>query len=135
MHSHLIGHHLLIDGFGVDPKLLNNRLVIEQALRDSATAGEVELLRLASHCFEPQGVTAFALLSESHISIHTWPERGFFAADLFFCGGQLDAAAAAILHCLKPASYAEHRIPRGAAKPHTAKDGEGSQGYGAPPRR
>jgi S-adenosylmethionine decarboxylase len=44
------------------------------------------LLNLITHRFEPQGVTGLALLAESHISIHTWPESGYAAVDVFTCG-------------------------------------------------
>ena len=53
---------------------------------EAITAGEATLIDLCVHQFSPQGVTATATLAESHISIHTWPEYGYFAADLFFCG-------------------------------------------------
>ena len=55
-------------------------------LINSATLAQSTLLDLVSHKFEPQGVTAVAMLSESHISIHTWPEKGEAAVDIFTCG-------------------------------------------------
>ena len=50
-------------------------------------------LHLKSHKFEPQGVTAVALLAESHISIHTWPENGTAVCDIFTCGDHTDPDA------------------------------------------
>jgi S-adenosylmethionine decarboxylase proenzyme len=63
-------------------------------IRHSVTLAAAEsgsrLLALTSHHFSPQGVTALGLLAESHISIHTWPEKGYGAADVFTCGSQCD---------------------------------------------
>ena len=55
-------------------------------LLQSLNKTSLTLLDISSHKFEPQGVTIVALLSESHISIHTWPERGSAALDVFTCG-------------------------------------------------
>jgi S-adenosylmethionine decarboxylase len=57
--------------------------------RAAAESGST-LLSLTSHHFDPQGVTALGLLAESHISIHTWPENGYAAADVFTCGSHCD---------------------------------------------
>ena len=53
---------------------------------DAISGGGATLIDLCVHQFSPHGVTATATLAESHIAIHTWPELGYFAADLFFCG-------------------------------------------------
>ncbi|MDJ0549826.1 MAG: adenosylmethionine decarboxylase, partial [Microcystis sp. M49637_WE12] len=55
------------------------------------------LIDLCVHQFSPHGVTATATLAESHIAIHTWPEHGYFAADLFFCGAGKPVVAMEIL--------------------------------------
>jgi S-adenosylmethionine decarboxylase len=66
--------------------LLNDASFIKASLREAADQAESTLLREVLHQFEPQGVTALALLAESHISIHTWPEKGYAAVDVFTCG-------------------------------------------------
>ena len=48
-----------------------------------------KVLKIETHKFEPQGVTGFALLAESHLSIHTWPEKGVAVCDIFTCGDQI----------------------------------------------
>jgi len=67
-------------------------------VRKAVTIAVVEagatLLDYIDHQFDPQGITALALLAESHISVHTWPEHGRYAADVFTCG-DCDAAAGA----------------------------------------
>lgn len=81
-----IGTHLLLEGWGAPSEVLNDPLRVRVALQATVAAGSLTLRRLVLEQFEPQGVTAIALLAESHLAIHTWPERGLFAADLFHCG-------------------------------------------------
>ena len=64
--------------------------MISTALEQAAEKANAKLLNIVSHCFEPQGVTALALLAESHISIHTWPELGYATVDAFTCGTRTD---------------------------------------------
>ena len=65
---------------------LDDELTIKSVVKNAADVAESTLLALNSHKFEPQGITAVALLSESHISIHTWPEDGSCAVDVYTCG-------------------------------------------------
>lgn len=81
-----LGTHLVVDGWGSPAELLDNPEKIRAAMIEAIAAGEATLIDLCVHQFSPQGVTATATLAESHIAIHTWPEYGYFAADLFFCG-------------------------------------------------
>ena len=64
---------------------LNNEGMIREHLKVAAQQSLSTLLDITSHKFEPQGVTAVALLAESHISIHTWPEKGIAVCDIFTC--------------------------------------------------
>lgn len=81
-----MGTHLLVDAWDVPSSILNDADQIRRALIKAVEAGEATLIDLCLHKFSPQGVTATATLAESHIAIHTWPEYGYLAADLFFCG-------------------------------------------------
>lgn len=81
-----IGTHLIIDAWGCSHEILDDKEKISQAMLQAVKAGEATLIDLVVHEFSPHGVTATATLAESHIAIHTWPEHGYFAADLFFCG-------------------------------------------------
>jgi len=77
--------HLLLDFFGATS--LNNEVVIEQAMRLAATVCHATVIDVRLHSFgENMGVTGVALLAESHISIHTWPEIDYAALDVFMCG-------------------------------------------------
>jgi S-adenosylmethionine decarboxylase len=79
------GSHLIIDLW--DAVYLDDMGVIEIALRRAIKAAGATLLHLHLHEFAPSGgVSGVALLAESHISIHTWPERGYAAIDVFMCG-------------------------------------------------
>jgi S-adenosylmethionine decarboxylase len=70
---------------GLTPlKELGNHVLVDAW--DSIKAGGATLIDICIHQFSPHGVTATATLAESHVAIHTWPEHGYFAADLFFCG-------------------------------------------------
>jgi S-adenosylmethionine decarboxylase len=81
-----VGTHLVVEAWQSPEDVLNDPEQIRSALVEAVFAGGATLLNLCVHQFSPHGVTATATLSESHIAIHTWPEYGYFAADLFFCG-------------------------------------------------
>ena len=111
------GTHLLADFYGVDPALLVSSDAIDSLLRSGAEAAGARILHSHFHSFgNAQGVTGVVLLAESHISIHTWPEYGFAAADIFMCGdAQPKLALDVIAHALKPASSVVQTIARGGA--------------------
>ncbi|NNL35011.1 MAG: adenosylmethionine decarboxylase [Silicimonas sp.] len=78
------GTHLIIEvvnGTGLD-----NEDRIQQAFRDCVDTCGATLLHIHTHKFSPQGVSGVAVLAESHISVHTWPEIGYGAFDVFMCG-------------------------------------------------
>ena len=81
-----IGTHVIVDAWEAPEPLLNDPACVRNALIQAIKAGDVTLVEICVHKFNPHGVTATATLAESHIAIHTWPEFGYFAADLFFCG-------------------------------------------------
>jgi S-adenosylmethionine decarboxylase len=79
------GTHLLIELWNA--KNLGDLAITDQALRDSASEAGATLLHLHLHHFGLNaGLSGVAVLAESHISIHTWPERGYAALDIFMCG-------------------------------------------------
>jgi S-adenosylmethionine decarboxylase len=87
-----VGTHLVLELWGCTN--LNDVEVVERALRDIVTATNVNLLDLRVYPFEPIGVTGVAIVSESHIMIHTWPEHGYAAVDIFTCGEERDLEGA-----------------------------------------
>ena len=78
--------HLLLELYKCDYEKLNDESFLRCSLNRAAKLANATVLNLISNKFEPQGVTAIALLSESHISIHTWPESSYSAIDIFTCG-------------------------------------------------
>jgi S-adenosylmethionine decarboxylase len=78
------GVHLIVDLHGA--KRLNDIEHIETTLRRCVEAANATLLHIHLHRFQPSGVSGVAVLAESHISIHTWPEAGYAALDVFMCG-------------------------------------------------
>ena len=82
---------------------LNDEEYIKETLIEAAKIGKLEVLKVDTHKFEPHGVTGYALLAESHISIHTWPEDDLARCDLFSCNPKqlLDKLITLILDSLE----------------------------------
>ncbi len=78
--------HLLLELYKCDSEKINDEPFLRCTLNRAAKLAKATVLNLISNKFEPQGVTAIALLAESHISIHTWPESNYSAVDIFTCG-------------------------------------------------
>ncbi len=81
-----LGMHVLVDAWECPAQNLDDVERVERAIRAAILAGGATLIDMCTHRFSPHGVTATATLAESHITVHTWPEHGYFAADIFFCG-------------------------------------------------
>ena len=84
--SQNIGRHCILELYQCDHARLNDEAFIRTTITSSAKIADATLINLVTHSFKPQGVTGLALLAESHISIHTWPEIGYAAIDVFTCG-------------------------------------------------
>ena len=76
----------MLELYRCDYEKLNDESFLRCTLNRAAKLAKATVLNLISSKFEPQGVTAIALLAESHISIHTWPESMYSAVDIFTCG-------------------------------------------------
>jgi S-adenosylmethionine decarboxylase len=81
-----MGNHTLLEVYDVDPTILNEKVALLDTLKRGAILGGMTILNEFVYQFDPQGVTIVLALSESHISIHTWPERQCAAIDVYTCG-------------------------------------------------
>ena len=95
--------HLLLELYRCDYEKLNDESFLRCSLNRAAKLAKATVLNLISNKFEPQGVTAIALLAESHISIHTWPESNYSAIDIFTCGQNMlpELASQYLIEALK----------------------------------
>jgi len=95
--------HLLLELYRCDSEKLNDESFLRCTLNRAAKLANATVLNLISNKFEPQGVTAIALLAESHISIHTWPESNYSAVDIFTCGQNMlpELASQYLIEALK----------------------------------
>ena len=108
----MIGRHLLLEHWG--GRGLRDAGVLERAMRAAAAAGGATVLGAHMHAFGGGGVTGVVLLAESHVTVHTWPERGYAALDLFMCGAaDVERAADALDRALLPRRTARRLIRRG----------------------
>ena len=85
----MVGKHCILELYDCDPSRLDDEAFIRTTITSAAKGAGATLLNLITHQFQPQGVTGLALLAESHISIHTWPESGYAAVDAGGSGGSL----------------------------------------------
>ena len=80
------GKHLLLELYGCNSDKLNDEIFLRCKIDNASKHARAKVLNIVSNKFEPFGVTAIALLAESHLSIHTWPESQYAAIDIFTCG-------------------------------------------------
>ena len=106
--------HLLLELYRCDCEKLNDESFLRCTLNKAAKLAKATVLNLISNKFEPQGVTAIALLAESHISIHTWPESNYSAVDIFTCGQNMlpELASQYLIEALKAEEHSLRVIER-----------------------
>ena len=85
-----LGKHLLAEYYRCDENAINDVKKVERALIEAAEIAGATVIGASFHRFEPYGVSGVVVISESHLTIHTWPEYGFAAVDVFTCGDHVD---------------------------------------------
>jgi S-adenosylmethionine decarboxylase len=116
---HSVGAHVLLDLYGIPAAQLDDldhlRACLEQAARD----GGAHVVESRFSRFSPQGASGVVILAESHLAVHTWPELGFAAVDVFTCGAPsvADGVADAVVRLLAPTRFETQRIARGHRAP------------------
>jgi len=89
-----LGRQVLVEFYGCDHRILDDVVQVEQILRRAAQKANATIVQSTFHRFNPYGVSGVVVIAESHISIHTWPEHGYAAVDVFTCGDTIDPWAA-----------------------------------------
>ncbi len=90
-----LGEHLLLELKGCDKEVLNDASFLREALLTAAGEAGATVLGESFHQFNPHGVSGVVMIAESHLVIHTWPEYGYAAADIFTCGDSVQPVKAA----------------------------------------
>lgn len=90
-----LGKHLLLELKSCDKEVLNDVGCLREALLAAAGEAGATVLGESFHQFNPHGVSGVVMIAESHLVIHTWPEYGYAAADIFTCGNSVQPARAA----------------------------------------
>ena len=110
-----LGTHLLLELGKCDEAILDDIDYIQDAMINAAAEAGANIIGKSFHKFDPRGVTGIVAISESHLCIHTWPEHGYAAADIFTCGSGFnpEKAAELIIERLRCFSPTIKRLTRG----------------------
>ena len=111
----VLGKHIIAELYGVPSDLISKEEKVREIMEKVINEAKIEVVGSLYKQFNPHGVTGIVLISESHISIHTWPEYGLVNLDIFTCGEpeQADIAFKAFLKHFKPKSYRHYVLDRG----------------------
>lgn len=85
-----LGCHIVAEMSQCKPEILTDLEVVKKAMVEAAEVANAEVREVAFHRFTPHGVSGVVVISESHLSIHTWPEIGYAAVDIYTCGAHTD---------------------------------------------
>ncbi len=110
-----LGRHILVELHDCDKEALNDLDFIREVMLKAAIDCGAVVLGESFHRFSPQGVSGVVVIAESHISIHTWPEHGYAAADVFTCGTSVnpEIAAQVLIEKLGSKNHTLTEIKRG----------------------
>lgn len=83
-----LGNHYIVEASGCNPEILKSVEKVEQIMVKAAERAKVQVWSISFHRFRPHGVSGVVVISESHLSVHTWPEFQYVALDIYTCGGK-----------------------------------------------
>jgi S-adenosylmethionine decarboxylase proenzyme len=114
-----LGRQIVVEYYGCNPVVLNDVAAIQRAMHEAAEASRATVVETAFHVFNPHGVSGVVVIAESHLTIHTWPEYGYAAVDLFTCGDEVnpDVAFEHLRSALGADSWSAFEMKRGLLKP------------------
>lgn len=109
------GRHILLDVWGVEADTLNDLESMQEAMLGAAAAAGASVVDSTFHRFPVQGLSGVVVLAESHISVHTFPEHGYAAFDIFTCGSRVDPERACehLARCVQAEGRFTRRFSRG----------------------
>ncbi|KSU83687.1 adenosylmethionine decarboxylase [Fictibacillus enclensis] len=110
-----MGRHVIAELWGCNSEKLNDMKFIEETFVDAALRAGAEVREVAFHKFAPHGVSGVVIISESHLTIHSFPEHGYASIDVYTCGDRIDPNVAAdyISQALEANSRENLEVPRG----------------------
>jgi len=110
-----LGRQVLVEFYDCDPALLNNPVFVEGSMKEAAVVAGSSIVDSVFRIFAPHGVSGVVVIAESHLAIHTWPEYGYAAVDLFTCGDKVDPWAAHdyLRDALRAGNSEYKELPRG----------------------
>jgi S-adenosylmethionine decarboxylase len=94
-----LGNHLIVELYECHREFINDARAVENALVKAVDISGAKMVQSVVHEFNPHGISGVVVIEESHFSVHTWPEYGYCALDIFTCGDEIDYYSA--LHYLK----------------------------------
>lgn len=110
-----MGRHVIAELWGCNEEKLNDMKLIEETFVNAALKAGAEIREVAFHKFAPQGVSGVVIISESHLTIHSFPEHGYASIDVYTCGDRIDPNVAAdyIAEALEATTRENIEVPRG----------------------
>jgi S-adenosylmethionine decarboxylase proenzyme len=110
-----LGRQIVVEYYGCNPDVLNDVAFVKRSMRAAAIESGATVVQEAFHLFNPHGVSGVVVIAESHLAIHTWPEYGYAAVDLFTCGDDVspDVAFEYLKEKLEASTFTAFEMKRG----------------------
>jgi S-adenosylmethionine decarboxylase proenzyme len=110
-----LGKHIIVEMYDCDKRKLNNHVQVQKFMVGAAQAAKATVVRADFHQFNPYGVSGAVIIAESHLTIHTWPEYGYAAVDVFTCGDEIDpwVCVQHLIKVFQPKSHQAIEMKRG----------------------
>jgi len=89
-----LGNHLIIELYECHSEIINDAKSVEEKLVEAVKISGANVVQSVIHKFNPHGISGVVVIEESHFSVHTWPEYGYCALDIFTCGDEIDCYSA-----------------------------------------
>ena len=90
MQLETLGRHILVEFYNCNEETMKSPELIEKFMNEAARRANATIVNSVFHHFNPYGVSGAVIISESHLAIHTWPEFGYAAVDVFTCGDKIN---------------------------------------------